>query len=705
MKKSHLFATVCVIVLSQFSAFAQTSQKGVVKEYREENNKRPLAGVEVEITNAGSVVSDRKGDFLLEFRTFKPGQKVNVRRIEKNGYEVFNKEALEQWNINPDEPFTIVMVKQELFKEIRDNYSRISSKSYAEQYEKEKAALDKERQEGRLSEEKHREELEKLSDWYDAKLDNLDNYIDRFARIDLAELDENERAIIELVKEGKLEEAMARYDEWGLIEIIESELSDLSQIRNAVDDLNTLMAEKEASLKEQWSKFQRELDFRILTGGRKGYDMVSEMLMRAAKAADPNNPYILYRCITYSGYINNIALQKSISELCDIEKIADTDYRILLSQSYSNSLVITGEYEKAIPYAEYVVAAAEQKGNVELKCRGLSHLMSIYEFTMQLDKQNEVFNELVRCCNDDSVYESLSEYYRSVLNQDIASHYDRMGDFLNANKYLIRSYDLQKEIYQSDSNIDNLRRYVNISVSLGTSYYNIGDIDNSIKHLKEVQVLIEDAGMTENPAFIYEYYTSLKQLGVAYFALGNYADSEMLMASALKIIDSVSSDLFIVEEKTDISNNLGYLYFTTGQYDKSEKMYMLALNACYNPYIENPNKYIFHIFRVQINISSLYLAMENYENALSYGKDALVNCEMLYSIYPDFVVNEYALTLQNMAQAAAALGKKEYALEFLAKRAGIALPDFDSGNFRQVPNICMPAGHRRYHARRAMPYR
>jgi tetratricopeptide (TPR) repeat protein len=147
------------------------------------------------------------------------------------------------------------------------------------------------------------------------------------------------------------------------------------------------------------------------------------------------------------------------------------------------------------------------------------------------------------------------------------------------------------------------------------------------------------------------------------------------MASALKIIDSVSSDLFIVEEKTDITNNLGYLYFTTGQYDKSEKMYMLALNACYNPYIENPNKYIFHIFRVQINISSLYLAMENYENALSYGKDALVNCEMLYSIYPDFVVNEYALTLQNMAQAAAALGKKEYALEFLAKALEIKPDD------------------------------
>ncbi len=674
MKYFHLLATVCAIALSQFASFAQTSQQGVVKEYREENNKRALAGVEVEITNAGSVVSDKKGDFLLEFRTFKPGQKVNVRRIEKTGYEIFNKEAIEQWNINPDEPFTIVMVKQELFKQIRDNYSRISSQSYAEQYDKEKAALDKERQEGRLSEERHREELERLSNWYDAQLDNLDNYVDRFARIDLAELDENERAIIELVKEGKLEEAMSRYDEWGLIEIIESELSDLSQIRNAVDDLNALMKEKETLLKEQWSKFQRELDFRVLTGGRKGYDMASGMLMRAAKV-DPNNLYILSHCIGYAGYINNISLQRSLYELCDIESIADTDYRIILSQGYSNTLVIMGEYEKAIPYAEYVVAAAEEKEDVELKCRGLSHLMTIYEFTMQLDKQNEAFNELVRCCNDDSVNATLSEHFKSVLTQDIAAHYDRIGDFLNANMYLIRSYDLRKEIYQSDSNIDNLRSFVNIAVALGTSYYNIGDIDNSIKHLKEAQFLIEEAEMTQNPAFIYEYYTVLKQLGIDHFVLGEFGDSEMLMASALKIVDSVSSDLFIVEEKTDIYNNLGYLYFTMGQYDKSEKMYMSAMNVCYDPYLENPNKYILHIFRVQINISSLYLAMLNYEKALSYGKDASVNCELIYSAYPDLVVNEYALTLQNMAQAAAALGEREYALELLAKALEIKPDD------------------------------
>ena len=227
LNRISLVVLTCLISLN---AFAQTSQKGLVKEYREGNNKRLLSGVEVEIVNAGSVVSDNKGNFLLEFRTLKPGQKVNVRRIEKIGYEIFNKEALEQWNINPDEPFTIVMVKSELFKKIKDQYSIMSSKSYAQQYEKEKQALEAERKAGKLTEKKLKEELQALSDWYDKQLDNLSNYVDRFARIDIGELDENERNIIELVKSGKIEEAIKKYEDFKLVEKFEAETSEKRQI-------------------------------------------------------------------------------------------------------------------------------------------------------------------------------------------------------------------------------------------------------------------------------------------------------------------------------------------------------------------------------------------------------------------------------------------------------------------------------------------
>ena len=199
--------------------FAQSTQPGVVKEYNERLEKTPLDHVEINISNAASTVSDGKGNFMLQFRTLKPGDKVNVRRIEKLGYEIFNKEALEQWFISRENrPFTIVMCKSEKFKRIRDNYSRVSSQSYEKQLKKEEARLEAERKKGKLKEEEYDKALKKLNDDYDRQLDNLDNYVDRFARIDLSELSAIEAEIIELVQRGEIDKAIQLYEQQGLEE-------------------------------------------------------------------------------------------------------------------------------------------------------------------------------------------------------------------------------------------------------------------------------------------------------------------------------------------------------------------------------------------------------------------------------------------------------------------------------------------------------
>ncbi len=87
-----------------FSLLAHTSQPGIVQEYNEKAKKTPLAGVEVRAKSASNAVSGKGGSFKLEFLTLSPGSSVNISRIEKRGYEIFNKEAVEQWNINPDNP-------------------------------------------------------------------------------------------------------------------------------------------------------------------------------------------------------------------------------------------------------------------------------------------------------------------------------------------------------------------------------------------------------------------------------------------------------------------------------------------------------------------------------------------------------------------------------------------------------------------------
>ena len=171
-----------------FGAFAQVVQRGVVVEYNEKAAKTALAGVEVRAQRAQSTVSDKKGSFVLDFPTLKAGDRVAVRRIEKPGYEIFNKEAVEQWNIIPSQPFTGVKCRSDRFKRIRDGYERAASASYERQFRKEKSALEKERAAGKLREEEYEKELRTLQESYDSQLDKLENYVDRFARIDLSEL-------------------------------------------------------------------------------------------------------------------------------------------------------------------------------------------------------------------------------------------------------------------------------------------------------------------------------------------------------------------------------------------------------------------------------------------------------------------------------------------------------------------------------------
>lgn len=134
MKKSIIISALFAIC--SFFATAQTQQNGIIQEYNESAKKTALPGVEINVRSANSTVSDKDGNFALQFLTLSPGEKVNVRRIEKLGYEVFNKEAVEQWNINPQTPFVIIMCRSDRFKKIRDNYERVSSESYARQLKK-----------------------------------------------------------------------------------------------------------------------------------------------------------------------------------------------------------------------------------------------------------------------------------------------------------------------------------------------------------------------------------------------------------------------------------------------------------------------------------------------------------------------------------------------------------------------------------------
>lgn len=267
---------------------AQVVQKGIAVEYNEKAAKTALAGVEFRVQRAGSTASDAKGAFVLDFPTLKAGDRVAVRRIEKPGYELFNKEAVEQWNINPSRAFTVVMCRSDKFKALKDRYSTNSEKRYESQYRRAKAELERLKKEGKLKEQEYFARLREVEAEYEKKLDNLDNYVDRFARIDLSELNAEEQAIIDLVQSGQIDEAIERYEKMNYLGKALKEISDIKEIDNAVNSLNELREGKTADRDAYLAGVERTINTLLLAGDSKNNATIAEMYTTIADADTTN---------------------------------------------------------------------------------------------------------------------------------------------------------------------------------------------------------------------------------------------------------------------------------------------------------------------------------------------------------------------------------------------------------------------------------
>lgn len=223
---------------------AQSSQTVQIVEYNGKEAKTPVQGVGLTVNNAGAAMSDAEGNLTLNFRTLHAGDPVQIRRIEKAGYEVFNLEAVEQWTVSPQQTFQLVICKSEKIRTLCDNYSKTANESYAKQLQQEKARLEAERNAGKLKEEEFKAELQQAEDFYAQQLENLDLYVEKFAHFDLSELNEKEQAIIELVQKGQIDDAIAQYEQMNLIGQYQEQSKEIQKIQTTQDSLTVIRKEK-----------------------------------------------------------------------------------------------------------------------------------------------------------------------------------------------------------------------------------------------------------------------------------------------------------------------------------------------------------------------------------------------------------------------------------------------------------------------------
>lgn len=665
MKKNYLF-TLLICLGSITTSMGQTTQNGFVKEYKETLKKQPLGGVEMLITNAPSTVSDKKGNFALEFQTMRPGQKVNVRRIEKLGYEIFNKEALEQWNINPEEPFTIIMVRSDRFKKIRDNYSAVSSASYARQFEKEMKALEEERNAGKITKEQLRNEIIRLQEEYDRQLNNLDNYIDRFARIDLSELNKNEQEIIALVQAGEIETAIARYEEMDLIGKFEQLSKETKEIERAQAKLNKKLSQHDAAAKEILFQIQRQVYAYALLGGSQNYKKILALVDGIIHTASD-----AWMKLAFVHFLQNKD-QIRLYESCNFDEIDDIHIELKFREGYGISLLLNGRIEDAQKQAEIVIERATQQNDIEFIIAGKSLLAATYSEDFQDDKAGVIYKELLGLI--ESADHSVDLAQQAKIYEMCAGYYQNIDINLFL-KYNQNSYKLRKQIYESSPTLANERKYINSSIAYGLAMRVVGDYDGCIKAIEKVMPHFKELQAQYFSLKEIEYEISAyRTLAECYYYKHDYINCEQMFLAAIKLMEQQRAYISDAQV-TSIYNNLGFLYYSLGNFEKSEQAYLSSLENAALLGNEVTFLTLNAIFRPQINIAVLYLDKNDYEKAKNYGYQGLNNCEILYMNYPEMFVSEYLLILKTLAKVEFQLGQYDQALALIEKAVPVNSQD------------------------------
>lgn len=704
--RSSIFLILAIIW--PFAINAQIVQKGIVKEYNEKAQKTPLSGVELNVRSANSTVSDQNGDFSLSFLTLKPGEKVNVRRIEKLGYEVFNKEAIEQWNLNPTNAFVIIMCKSDKFKRIRDNYERVSSESYAKQLKKEEAALAKLKDEGKLKEEEYQRQLYILREEYENQLDNLDSYIDRFSRIDLSELSAIEQDIIELVQTGRIEEAIAKYEEQNYVEKYAKEVTELREVSEAMEQLSIVYNNKIQSRDSLLAAINRQIETLKIAGGKENFEKINQLLHDIAYADTTDvNQMIAYSQFAIAQNKNNEALAalRIIKRIRDLDASDDDSVSkcIVVRRNIGNVYFSMDDFNNAEKYYLEAIKICNEYNWLD-KSYPLTHievceteLGRLYSAMKDFDKSEALLlstlerklNNYYSDNNDHTIFE-LTDVYRELsafyvkkqdfskaikygikslnyfnelndkesvehtmlhanITSDVAVAYYYVTDVQSAIKYILLSLDSRKKLYEYNPEkygLDLAMSYGN----LGNMYSMIGDNNKAFENAEQCHTIISELYHSNPNTYSKEYAMSTYNMATEFIGQSDYAKGLDMLMDLLPTVENLYGQYPEAYSKffVETLHISGLCEHNLGEYENCHSHLDRAINI-----IEKCNTdYIYTFLEPKINIFTLkgdtYKQMGSYDNAIEYYKKAIECAEVAESINKDSFIQSRISAYYNL---------------------------------------------------------
>ena len=534
------FLVVFLTLFGVLQVYAQSTQNGVVLEYHDKASKTPLSKVAVTASNASSTITDDAGKFTLNFRTLKAGDGIQFRRIEKSGYEVMNREAVEVMRIGSKSnaaPLQIVLCSSALLNQLRDGYRSVSVKRYETQLKKAEAEAKRLKEAGKLKEEEYNAKLDEIEAEYEEKLSSIDTYIDRFARIDLTELDDIERQIISLVQEGKFDEAMTMYEKQDFVQKLQKSREEQRQLAEAKTKIESAIDAKAEEAEKLRQSIERQVNLLRMAGGKENLEKVHEILKEVFLADELD----IYARKNYANSLHHkgenkeafVVLKKGI----ELATSAEDKAMLAIDVAYYKDFV--NDLEQSIVWAHKSDSLAKVTGNTNYKMHTrvipmAAHLLlKAYMETGMIESCKPLAENVEKVWDVDSLdissltnhallLKSLGDYYPLIANHErmitTAEERIKLDEFIYSkaqwasNKF--DSYASAASTYQLEGKKEQAIHYAQLAVQCLAEFLEKAPLQTNYMSAMPVFYtavdVLNDFGMWEESAQMINKHKELK---------------------------------------------------------------------------------------------------------------------------------------------------------------------------------------------------
>ena len=659
------FILLYVVMMFSIMLSAQTQQGYVKTKGRLGNDGSVIAGTRIpnatiQVKDRTPVVSQANGVFSFPI----PAKSFYLINVQKQGYVLTDPEVLSKQYAYSSNDMVIVMETPTDLWQDKYNAEKAMREQLQKRVDEQSLALEKLKEEKRISDDEYRERLQHIFELYDENDKLVNEMAEEYAKIDYDQLDEYNRQIRQYILNGELQKADSLIHSKG---DIDKRIIDLRRHQEANAKEAETIAKRQEQLEASRSGTQKELEdiaqdcysmFEICKLQHMN-DSAAYWIDRRAKLDTTN---IEWR-------IESIDFMKEY--LARYDDAIDLYYKLLnISTSIYgnihsyNAIILNNlgvvlekkcQHEQALSCYNKTISIASSldstnNGN-SIIANAFSNIGAVY---LQLDRFEEAVTYHDRAKSIFlSIYgennPKIAECYINLAN-DYAkkeSYEESLNYLSGALSILLRSYDENNPYIASANN------------SLGVIYWKKGDYKKALEcYQKSLDARLYTYG-NNHPCVA----TSYNNLGTLKFRLGEYEEAITFFEKALSIRIRFYGQNN--ENVANTCNNLGVIYDKIGNLEKALSYYEESLRIRSGLYGESHSS----IATLYNNIGVLYDRLGNFEQALYYYGKALNIKESLYGKNSSSVAVSYI----NIGLAYKDHGDYEKALENLNYALNIQL--------------------------------